>query len=136
VGETDLRTGPADGPYWRALAAGRLVMQRCQGCEHWHWPAVWRCGECGTWEPEWHEIGRDGIVYSWTKTWHRFPGSEGIPLPYTTVLVALPQAGGRRLLGLYEGDESALALDLPVQAVIGEMTVGVSTIPCVRWRSR
>jgi uncharacterized OB-fold protein len=133
---TQLRTGSADAAYWQALSAGRLVMQHCQNCGQWHWPAVWRCGECGIWDPEWVDVALEGVVYSWTKTWHRFPGSEGIDLPYVTVLAALPHAGGRRLLGLYDGDEAALELEVPLQGRIGELQAGGRKIPCLHWLPR
>jgi hypothetical protein len=41
-----VNSGMVDAPYWQALGEGRLTMQCCQGCDHWHWPAVTRCGEC------------------------------------------------------------------------------------------
>lgn len=128
-----LRTGPADAPYWHALSEGRLIMQKCQGCGEWKWPAVSRCGDCGTWEPEWHEIGLEGKLFSWTRTWHPFGGTEGIGTPFVTVLAYLPHAGDRRLLGLYEGDESLLALDLPLVGRIATTRFGDEDIPAIRW---
>ncbi len=128
-----LRTGPADAPYWQALSEGRLEMQKCQGCGKWTWPAVSRCGECGTWEPEWHAVELKGKLFSWTRTWHPFAGTEGIGTPYVTVLATLPQAGDRRLLGLYEGNESLLALDLPLVGRIATTRFGDQDIPAIRW---
>lgn len=128
-----LRTGPADAPYWHALSQGQLIMQKCQGCDRWTWPAVSRCGECGTWEPEWQEIALEGKLFSWTRTWHPFGGTEGIGTPFVTVLASLPHAGGKRLLGLYEGDESMLALDLPLKGRIATTRFGEQDIPAIRW---
>ena len=129
------RAAPVDAPYWQGLHEGRLVMQHCQGCGRWHWPSVWRCGECGAWSPEWREIALAGVVYSWTTTWHPFAGTEAIGKPpFTTVLVALPQAGGRRLFGLFEGDDAALALDKPLKGRIDATKVGDAMLPAIRWR--
>src|SRR3546814_18801313 len=37
----------ADGPYWQALAEGRLELPRCEGCNRWHRPEEPRVGkEC------------------------------------------------------------------------------------------
>src|SRR3546814_14683370 len=92
----------ADGPYWQALAEGRLELPRCAGCNRWHWPAVFRCGECGSWAHRWHTVATAGTIFSWTRTCHPFDGSAGIGVPSISLLVQLPPAGGRQLLGLLE----------------------------------
>jgi uncharacterized OB-fold protein len=124
----------ADAPYWEGLRQGRLSMQQCQRCATWHWPAVWRCGECGAWEPAWQDIALEGEVYSWQHTLHPFEGTEDIGVPYTTVLAALPQAGGRRLLGLFEGEYAQLATGVALSGSISETTIRGLTIPSLRWR--
>ncbi|HKY92565.1 MAG TPA: zinc ribbon domain-containing protein [Nevskiaceae bacterium] len=124
----------ADGPYWNALAEGRLMLPRCRGCGRWHWPAVYRCGACGTWEPEWLDVEMTGRVFSWTRTWHPFGGSEGIGVPYVSLIVELPQAGGRRVIGLLAGDEAGLAVGTPVRGEAAETVVGDTRIPSLRWR--
>jgi uncharacterized OB-fold protein len=110
------------------------MLQCCQGCGHWHWPAVPRCAECGTWSPQWRDLELRGTVFSWTKVWYRFAGTEGIDLPYTTVLCALPQAGNRRLLGLYEGEEAQLDFDRPLVGRIASIEFAGATVPSIRWR--
>jgi len=123
----------ADGPYWQALAAGQLKLPRCNGCGHWHWPAVFRCGECGSWDQQWHDVEPRGTVFSWTRTWHPFDGSEKIGVPYVSLIVELPQCGGRRLLGLLEGDATGLAIGAPVVARVSETEVWGDRIPSLRW---
>ena len=134
MSDAQAKGGAADAPYWRALSEGRLSIQRCEACNHWHWPAVVRCGECGAWEPPWRDIAAEGALFSWTKTVHPFGGREGIGVPYTTVLVALPQADGRRLLGLWEGADDELVEGAPVTARIGATRVGASDVPSLHWR--
>ncbi len=124
----------ADAPYWRALSEGRLTMQRCQGCSHWHWPAVSRCSECGAWDPPWQDVPIEGAVFSWATTWHPFGGTEAIGVPYTTVLVALPHADNRRLLGLWEGEEGELSMGAAVVGSVGATMVGKTEVPSLRWR--
>ncbi|KWR87865.1 Zn-ribbon domain-containing OB-fold protein [Cupriavidus sp. IDO] len=89
----------ADAEYWNALAEGSLKMQQCSGCGAWHWPAVWRCGECGSWEQGWHEVAPRGRIFTWTRTWHDF-GWQAKGLPYVSVIVELDGAGGKRLNGV------------------------------------
>jgi uncharacterized OB-fold protein len=123
----------ADGPYWNALAEGRLLLPRCGGCGRWHWPAVFRCGECGAWEPQWQPVELRGRVFSWTRTWHAFGGAEGLGVPYVSLIVELPQAGDRRLLGILAGDATGLAIGAAVQGEMGATPVGEVRIPCIRW---
>jgi uncharacterized OB-fold protein len=124
----------ADGPYWNALAQGRLELPRCTQCGRWHWPAVHRCGDCGAWDPEWRAVELRGRIFSWTRTWHPFSGSEGIGVPYVSLIVELPHAGGRRLIGLLSGDDAGLAIGAPVQGEVAETAVGEVRIPSLRWR--
>lgn len=134
MGKPVTSTKSADTPYWEGLRQGQLRLQQCQSCSTWHWPAVWRCGECGNWDPAWTDIVLEGEVYSWQTTWHPFGGTEHIGVPYTTVLAALPQAGGRRLLGLFEGDVAQLATGVALVGRIAETVIGGEAIPSLRWR--
>lgn len=122
----------AEGPYWEGLAVGQLVLPRCKGCGAWHWPAVWRCGQCGSWEHEWVEQPLAGTIFSWNRTHHRFAGTEGLPVPFTTLLVEL---GGSaiRLLGLIEGSEEGLRIGAAVTGRIDRTAYQDTTIPSIRW---
>ncbi len=122
----------AEGPYWDALAAGQLVLPRCEGCGKWHWPAVWRCGECGSWDHGWHEQPFAGTIYTWTRTHHRFAGTEGLDLPFVTALVLLDNVP-IRLNGLLEGPELALAIGARVTGRASATRFGTDTIPSIRW---
>ena len=122
----------AEGPYWDGLAEGRLVLPRCNGCGKWHWPAVWRCGECGSWDHEWVEQPLAGTIFAWTRTHHRFAGTEGLALPYVTALVLL-DAVPIRLNGLIEGSEQQLAIGAPVTGRATFTQFGKDEIPSIRW---
>ncbi|MBT8766750.1 Zn-ribbon domain-containing OB-fold protein [Metapseudomonas boanensis] len=106
----------ADGEYWAALAQGKLKMQRCDGCGHWNWPAVWRCGECGSWEQSWHEVEPRGRIYSWTRSWYDFGAPRDLPVPYVSVVVELDGAGGKRLLGTLDTSDLEPAIGQRVSA--------------------
>lgn len=123
-----------DEPYWQALAEGAIAMQRCEGCRIWHWPAVSRCGECGAWDPPWQQIAIEGELFSWATTYHAFGGTESLGVPYTTVLVALPHAGNKRLLGLLEGDPAALAPGVRMTGLVGSTLVRGKPVASLRWR--
>jgi uncharacterized protein len=123
----------ADARYWQALSQGHLELPRCHGCGRWHWPAVFRCGACGSWDQVWHEVPLAGTVFSWTRSWHPFAGTEGIGHPYVSVVVEL-QSAGCRLLGLLEGAEESLRIGSAVRGHIGETPIGDRHIPGLRWR--
>jgi uncharacterized OB-fold protein len=127
-------TEGADGPYWRALEGGGLELPRCASCGRWHWPAVWRCGECGAWEQTWTEVEMIGRIYSWTRTHHPFGGTEGIGVPFVTVVVELPGAGGIRLTGVLEGDTAMVAIGAAVAGAVRETLFDGMAIPTIRWR--
>jgi hypothetical protein len=82
----------------------------------------------------WEDISLEAEVFSWQKTLHPFAGTEDIGIPYTTVLATLPQAGGRRLLGLFEGDVAQLATGVALEGYISETVIGSQSIPSLRWR--
>ena len=123
----------AEGRYWDALDEGRLELPRCKGCGKWHWPAVWRCGECGSWEHEWVEQPMAGTIFTWTRTHHRFGGTEGIAVPYVTVLVEL-DAVPIRLQGLLEGEERGLKIGAKVTGRVDRTSFGEARIPSLRWK--
>ena len=75
-----------------------------------------------------------GAVYSWTRTWHPFGGTEGIGVPFVTVVVELPQAGGLRLTGVLEGESADLKIGAPVHGAVGETLFNGLQIPTIRWR--
>lgn len=124
----------ADGRYWQALAAGRLVMQQCVRCRQWHWPAVWRCGECGSWEQQWQQVPLRGTIFSWTRTHHDFGAPSQFELPFVSVVVELEGAGQRRLLGTLQGDTANVRIGAPVTGEIGTVTIDDEALPALRWR--
>lgn len=128
-------TGPlgAEGPYWDGLLEGRLKLPRCRGCGAWHWPAVWRCGECGSWDHEWIERQLSGTTFSYTRTHHAFVGTEAFARPFTTVLVSLTGIP-IRLVGVLEGSEEGLRIGAAVDGRIDRTAFGSHKIPALRWR--
>lgn len=127
-----------DARYWDGLAQGRLCLPRCGGCGLWQWPAVARCGECGRWGSEWHALPLEGRVFSWTRTWHRFGGTEALPLPYISLLAEIDGTDGKRLMGLLEGvgEEERDLTGAPIVGRIGSTRFGDEDIPVTIWRRR
>ncbi|WP_059021241.1 zinc ribbon domain-containing protein [Mycobacterium sp. M26] len=97
-------TGPSpdglDAPHWEGLRAGRLVLQQCSDCSSWIWSPRPICPQCHSFAISWRAVEPVGTVFSWTRTWQPFSPQSTGHLPYVVVLVALPAAGGRRVVGV------------------------------------
>jgi uncharacterized OB-fold protein len=128
--------GPAadglDRPYWDGLVDGELRLQRCTECREWIWGPQSVCAGCYGFDIGWESVEPVGTIYSWSRSWYPYISELGDELPYISVLVELPQAGGRRLLGMLIGD--------PQQTPrIGERVVGTiqrrpdEPWPLLRW---
>jgi uncharacterized OB-fold protein len=113
-----------DEPYWAALAARRLVVQRCRVCDGWQWGPEWICARCASFDVGWHEVPASdgeyrGEIFSWERVWH--PTDRGLAdaVPYVVVLVALPTAGAVRMIGNLLGDPMRdVVIGTEVRAVI------------------
>ena len=130
--EAALPIGPAR-PFWEALLQGRLRIQRCAKCHRWSWPPQPRCGACGSWEMEWPEVPLRGEVHCFTHTHHPFTPETRGKTPFVNLLVALPDAGGARLLGILEGSEEGLAVGSAVRGHILPPGEG-RDLPALRWQ--
>lgn len=122
----------AEGPFWEGLTDGQLVLPQCRGCGKWNWPAVWRCGACGSWGHDWKPQRLSGTIFAWTRTHHRFGGTEGLDLPYVTALVTL-DAIPVRLQGLIEGRENGVQIGAAVTGRVTTTAFGEDQIPSIRW---
>lgn len=122
-----------DAPHWHGLQRGELWLQRCPGCGTWIWPAEWRCGECGSFDPGWEAVEPTGSVYSWTRTHYPFDPAHADLVPFVHVLVAVEQAGGRRLIGILTGDETALRIGAAVRGYVEPASPRSLDLPALRW---
>ncbi len=123
----------ADAPYWQGLAAGRLMLPRCQGCAAWLWPAAHRCASCGCVGMDWVEQPMTATVFSWTRTWHRFALTESLELPFTTIIAALDGSGIRLMGRLDDPDRIDPPVGAAVAGRIDATIVGNRTIPTIIW---
>lgn len=134
LGEPGPDISGLDTPFWEGLREGELRIQRCGGCGGWIWSPQWRCGDCGSWDMQWEETSAEGVVYSWTRTHHAFAPGLKEAVPFVTLLVELPKAGGKRLMGILIGDEAALKIGAPVVAVIQPPSERTNGQAILRWR--
>ncbi len=97
-------TGPShdglDTPHWEGLRNGLLLLQRCARCATWIWSPRPICPACHSFDINWEAVDPVGTIYSWTRTWQPFTPESTGHLPYVVLLVELPAAGSRRVLGV------------------------------------
>jgi uncharacterized OB-fold protein len=109
-------------------------MQQCNGCGRWNWPAVWRCGECGSWEHGWHQTPLTGRVFTWTRTWHDFGAPRDFTVPYVSVVVELDGAGQRRVVGTLRcAADTDIPLGAAVRGEIRNVQVDGGELPGLSW---
>jgi uncharacterized OB-fold protein len=130
-------TGPTwdgvDAPHWDGLREGRLLIQRCPHCATWIWSPRPICPTCHSFETDWEPVEPVGTIYSWTRTWQAFTPEATGHLPYVVVLVELPAAGGRRLLGVLENaDGITPRIGATVRGTIEQPPDG-GHWPLIRW---
>lgn len=99
-------TGPSpdglDTAHWEGLRAGSLLLQRCRNCATWIWSPRPICPACHSFDTGFEAVKPVGTIYSWTRTWQAFTPEATGHLPYLVVLVELPGADGRRILGVLD----------------------------------
>lgn len=123
----------ADKPYWDSLLEGKVRLQQCTKCSKWNWPAVFRCGDCGSWDHTWTEIETKGKIYSWTRCWYDFGGPKEYVAPFVSVVVELNNAAKTRLLGTLDQGDAEVHIGDPVEGRIEFCTFDNEKIPALRW---
>jgi uncharacterized OB-fold protein len=115
-------------PFFEAAAAGRLSVQRCDGCGALRWPPLPSCPECRGQDTTWVEVAPSGTVWSFVVYHRAFQRSLADQIPYTVAMVQLDD--GPYLVGrLAQGERKPIVGDR-VNAEFLDID-GVST---VRWR--
>jgi uncharacterized OB-fold protein len=130
-------TGPSpdglDRPHWEGLRTGHLLLQRCRDCRTWVWSPLPICPGCHSFDMGWEPVEPMGTIYSWTRTWQPFAPESTGHLPYVVVLVELPAADGRRVMGiLAHADGITPRIGAPVHGEI-EQPPDDAHWPLVRW---
>jgi uncharacterized OB-fold protein len=103
-------------PFWEAVAAGRLDLQRCRSCHrHVFYPRS-LCPHCGGVDLDWVTVSGNGTVYSFTVV-HRAPAEFQAEAPYVVALVELEE-GVRMLTRLVEVEPAEVRVAMPVEVIL------------------
>lgn len=69
----------------------------------------------------------EGVIFSWTRTWHRFGLTEAFDLPFVSIVASVAGCG-IRLLGTLEDPDQ-------IDPVIGQAIIGKPGSPMVEGRT-
>jgi uncharacterized protein len=104
--------------FWEWCGKGELRLQRCESCQHLHWPVVRKCEGCGEQAFAWEAMSGRGKVVSWT-TFQQDYYRGTLPVPYDTILVELEE--GPLFVSNPQGfGWQDLAADMPVKLAFVE----------------
>jgi uncharacterized protein len=108
---------PVAKPYWDGTRAGKLVIQRCNGCGAHQWGPP------------------RGRIWSWQRPHHPVHPALNGHGPYTVVLVELPEAGNVRMVGnLLCAPDAPVEIGADVEAVFEPHDEADPPYTLVQWR--
>ena len=115
-----------NAPFFDALGAGRLELQRCTGCRHARYPVAPACPRCGCTGARWETLPGTGAVHSWIR-YRRSYVPEFEPLmPYVVLCVALDD--GPRMFGRLADADGDPAIGDRVRMVVERLPSGEHTM--------
>jgi hypothetical protein len=119
-------------PYWEAAKRHELVLQRCDSCGHYRYPAGLSCPACLSDKLRWVKVSGRGTVYTWTVIHQLYHPAFTADLPYAVVAVELAE-GPRMNTSLTACKIEDIRVGMPVEVVFDDVTE-VMTLP--RFRPR
>ena len=101
--------------HYRALAQGRLLINRCNDCGHWIYPHRPLCPSCLSWDVAPTQVSGRGRVFTYTLIRQLRDPDSFIAEPLVAAAVELAEQPGLRYLARIVGcRRDELALDMPV----------------------
>ena len=125
-----------DRPFYEAMSAHELMVQRCE-CGTWQWPPEVICHRCRRFGPGWTSTTPAGTIFSWTRVWHAARDELLGAVPYVVVVVELAEAGGIRLVGnllLDDVDTADIVVGAPVRGVFTDYEVDGREYTLLHWQ--
>lgn len=110
------QVNPVARPFWDAAREGRLVVQKCEGCEELIFYPRQLCPHCHSLDLGWVEVSGRGSVYSYTVVRSNSPSYFQPDIPYVTAIIHLDE-GVRMLSNVVGCDPEQVRCDMPVKVV-------------------
>jgi len=113
-------------PYWDGCKSHRLLLQRCDACASFRFPAGPVCPNCNSREARWMPASGRGTVFSWIVVRHPVPAEVyGADVPYTVALIDLEE-GVRMASNVVGCDPEALHAGMRVSVHFDDVTPEIS----------
>ena len=119
-----------DREYWEAAKQGKLLIQKCGGCNRLrHFPTM-GCPHCGTMKWTWVQASGKGTIYSWIIVHPPVLPAFQDKVPYNVILVQLEE-GTRMISNMVECPNDQIKIGMPVEVVFEKVTEQI-TLPKFR----
>ena len=119
-------------PWWDAVKAHQLTVQRCTGCGAHRWPPQLTCPSCHGETSEWVRLSGRGTLYSYIVVHQPVLSQWRESVPYNVAHVALEEHPDLVMVGnVVEMHSSDLKVGMALEVVFDDVTPDI-TIP--RWR--
>ena len=122
------RPTPTEQPFYDACAEGKLVLQRCQNCDHVLFYPRTHCDACQSEKLVWEAASGAGTIASYTVV--RRGVSADFEAPYVITLIDLAE-GPRMMSQIIDADPDALAVGLSVKVDFAAWSEDI-TLPVFR----
>lgn len=116
--------------FWDAAREGRLMVQRCDGCAHQHYPGSPVCPNCLSDKQSWAPVSGRGTLLSWVRFHRAYWDGFREDIPYAVILVGLEE-GPLMLSNLVGAEPEALKMGDPLQVTF-EAVDETTTLPKFR----
>ena len=113
---------PETETFWRATAAGQLLLPRCDICGTVIWYPKTFCPACRGGAVSWHPAAGTGTIYSFTVV-RRAGGAFRDAVPFVLAYVELDE-GPRVLTNIVGCDPDEVAIGQPVRVVFSDTGEG------------
>ncbi len=104
--------------FWEGAAAGKLLVQRCSGCEILRHPPGPGCPSCSSMEWEPVEMSGKGEIYSFVR--HHHPHIPPFETGHPVILVQLDE-GPRLISDLVDGQDAEIEIGMRVEVQFDEL---------------
>ena len=117
-------------PFWDALNAGELRIERCARCGSLRHPPRPMCPHCHSFDAEWVRMSGRGTVYSYVVTHQPIHPAFAERVPFATVQVELEE-GPRLTSNLVDVPPGEITIGMPVEFAPTRATDAI-TLPLFR----
>lgn len=113
-------------PFWDGCRAHKLLLQQCNSCAAFRFPANQLCPHCNSREANWVQSKGEGTVFSWIVVRHPVPADVYVTeVPYTVALIELKE-GVRIASNIIGCDPDAVSAGMAVCVEFDDATNSIS----------